>query len=326
MNTAGFKSSGDFMVATGRDSFLPQMTTALPHISVCICSYKRPQFLRRLLAALADQDTGGSFTYSIVVADNDELRSAEAVVNEFAAESRVAVTYCVEPQQNIALARNMAVAAASGDFVAFIDDDEIPIERWLLTLFVTCAEYDADGVLGPVKPYFDEKPPDWIVKGKFWDRPTYPTGLVIDGAKGRTGNVLLKKGLFAAAGTQPFRSHMRTGEDLDFFTRMISLDYKFIWCNEAAAFEIVPPARWRRGFMIRRALLRGSSRVLREDFGAMDIAKSVIAVPTYLVMLPFAQLIGHHRFMSIVVRLFDHLGKLLALYGCNLVQEPYVTD
>ena len=302
------------------------MTATLRHISVCICTYRRPQFLKKLLAALADQDTGGLFTYSIVVADNDEMKSAEAVVADFAARSLVPVQYCVEPQQNIALARNRAVASASGDFVAFIDDDEFPITEWLLTLFKARDEYDAHGVLGPVKPCFDEKPPNWIVKGKFWDRPTYPTGLVIDGAKGRTGNVLLKKELFAAAGVQPFRPQFRTGEDQEFFTRMIDLGYKFIWCNEAAAFETVPPLRWRRSFMIRRALLRGSTRVLRQDFGAIDIVKSVIAVPTYILILPFALLTGHHRFMSIVIKLFDHIGKLLALYHCHLVREPYVTD
>ena len=279
-----------------------------------------------LLAALADQDTGGLFTYSIVVADNDELKSAEAVVNEFSAKSQVAVTYCVEPQQNIALARNRAVASARGDFVAFIDDDEFPITKWLLALFKACDEYGAHGVLGPVKPYFDEKPPNWIVKGKFWDRPSYPTGLVIDGAKGRTGNVLLKKELFGAAGVQPFRPQFRSGEDQEFFTRMIALGYKFIWCNEASAFEIVPPVRWKRRFMIRRALLRGSTRVLRQDFGAIDIVKSLIAVPAYILILPFALLIGHHRFMSITIKLFDHIGKLLALYHCHPVREPYVTD
>jgi succinoglycan biosynthesis protein ExoM len=302
------------------------MTATLPNISVCICSYKRPQFLKRLLAALADQDTGGLFMYCIVVTDNDEVRSAEPVVNDFAAESQVAVNYCVEPQQNIALARNRAVASASGDFIAFIDDDEFPTKNWLLTLFKALHECDAHGVLGPVKPHFDEKPPDWIVKGKFWDRPSYPTGFVIDGTKGRTGNVLLKKELFAAAGAQPFRPQFRSGEDQDFFTRMIDLGYKFVWCNEAVAFEIVPPPRWRRGFMIRRALLRGSMAVFRHDFGAMEITKSLIAVPTYILILPFALLIGHHRFMSIAIKLFDHVGKLLALYRCQPVREPYVTD
>src|SRR5579864_121377 len=55
------------------------------HITVCICTYKRPQLLERLLRALGQQSTGGFFSYSIVVADNDRLKSAETVVSTFSA-------------------------------------------------------------------------------------------------------------------------------------------------------------------------------------------------------------------------------------------------
>src|SRR5262249_17311235 len=102
------------------------MVQQIPHISVCICTYKRTDLLPRLLVGLKDQETGGLFSYSVTVADNDGLRSAENVVNKFAAESAISVKYCVEPQQNISLARNTAVANSTGEFVAFIDDDEFP--------------------------------------------------------------------------------------------------------------------------------------------------------------------------------------------------------
>src|SRR5262245_6012049 len=128
------------------------------HISVCICTYKRPQLLKRLLDDLVTQDTNGLFTYSIVVADNDQLRSAEALVADFAAATPLPITYCVAPQQNISLARNMAIEHATGDFIAFIDDDEFPVKHWLLTLFNACHKYAVDGVLGPVKCHFEEKP------------------------------------------------------------------------------------------------------------------------------------------------------------------------
>src|SRR5262249_13059456 len=165
--------------------------------------------------------------------------------------------YCVEPQQNIALARNKAFENADGDFVAFIDDDEFPAKYWLLTLFNACNEYGVDGVLGPVNRHFDEEPPGWVMKGKFYERPTSPTGLVIDWRKGRTGNVLLKKRIFAAD-AQPFKPEFRQGEDQDFFRRMIDNGHVFIWCNEAVAYEVVPPIRWKRTFMLKRALLRGA--------------------------------------------------------------------
>src|ERR1700687_4509834 len=86
------------------------------HISVCVCTYKLPCLLRRVLDSLNSQQTNELFTYSIVVADNDRLRSAEAQVMEMAAVSAVPIRYCVEPQQNIALARNKAVENADGDY------------------------------------------------------------------------------------------------------------------------------------------------------------------------------------------------------------------
>src|SRR5437660_5557151 len=297
----------------------------MKHICVCICTYKRPQFLRRLLLELARQNTGCLFTYSIVVADNDELETARMEVLDFAARATIPVVYCVEPRQNIALTRNKAIENANGDFVAFIDDDEFPTKGWLLTLFKACNKYNVDGVLGPVRRHFDEEPPKWVVKGKFYERPTYTTGFVIDWRKGRTNNVLLKKRIFAA-GTQPFRPEFRTGEDQDFFRRMIEKGHVFIWCNEAVAYEAVPPIRWKRTFMLRRALLQGTDSVVHPSFGTIDIAKSVIAVPAYMGALPFALVLGHHRFMTLLVKLFDHLGKLLALLGINPIREPYVTE
>lgn len=300
------------------------MSNGVHHISVCVCTYKRPELLKRLLEELRGQDTGGLFTYSIVVVDNDHSRSAEAVVGDFTVSSGIPIKYCIEPRQNIALARNKAIDNVDGDLVAFIDDDEFPIKSWLLTLFEALNKYGVDGVLGPVKPHFEDQPPQWVVKGKFYDRPSYPTGFVIDWRKGRTGNVLLKRQLFSE-GMQPFNPQFRTGEDQDFFRRLIEKGHAFIWCHEAMAYEVVPAARWDCSFMVRRAILQGAVSMLHPTFGARDIAISMIAVPAWALALPFAFVLGHGRFMSPLVRLFHHIGRLLALLGINPVSEPYVT-
>jgi hypothetical protein len=107
---------------------------------------------------------------------------------------------------------------------------------------------------------------------------------------------------------------------------MINGGHVFIWCHEAMAYEVVPPIRWKRGFMLRRALLRGATAVVHPTFKGSDIVKSFVAVPAYTVALPFAFLLGHHRFMSLLIKLFDHLGKLLALVGINPVKAQYVTE
>jgi glycosyltransferase involved in cell wall biosynthesis len=300
------------------------MESQVKHIAICICTYRRPDLLKNLLEKLVDQDTGGLFDYSIVVCDNDQECSAKTTVGAFAKTSYIPVTYCVEPSQNIARARNRAIANAAADYVAFIDDDEFPIKEWLLTLFNAINHHGSDGVLGPVKPHFDDQTPTWVVKGRFYDRPNYPTGFVIDWPKGRTGNVLLKREILVPA--QLFRPEFRAGSDQDFFRRAIEAGYVFVWCAEAVAYEFVPPTRWKRSFMVRRALLRGATASLHPTAVAMGIIKSIIAVPLYAIALPFAQLAGHHRFMVLLVKLCDHLGKLLAFVGLNPVREQYITE
>jgi glycosyltransferase involved in cell wall biosynthesis len=297
----------------------------LPHISVCICTYNRPELLKSALEALGQQETGGLFTFSVVVVDNDEKESGRAVATAFAEASGIRLTYGVEPRQNIPLARNKAVANATGDFFAFLDDDECPIHEWLLTLFRARQKYGVDGVLGPVKPHFERKPPTWVLKSKLYERLSYPTGFVIDWRKGRTGNVLLKRELFAGA-KEPFRAQFRFGEDQDFFRRMIEKGYVFIWCDEAIAYESVPPVRCKRSFMWRRALLRGGSSLLHPSFGVQDVVKSLIAVPAYTALLPLSLLSGQGTFMTCSVKLLDHLGKLLALLGIHPLKDAYITN
>ena len=300
------------------------MNPEAPHISVCICTYKRPHLLERLLNKLGEQETRGAFTFSAVVADNDSAKSARRVVEAFQHSSGLPVCYCVEPRQNIALTRNKALENASGEFAAFIDDDEFPAVDWLLTLYQACETYRVDGAIGPVQRHFDEKPPVWIERGNFYERATYATGLIIDWSKGRTNNVLVRREIIPA-GEQAFRPEFRTGEDQDFFRRMIEAGHRFVWCNEAVVYEVVPPVRWKRSFMLRRALLQGSAAVLHPGFGARDVGRSLIAVPAYALLLPFTLLWRHDRFMAFSIKLCDHLGRILALLGINVITEPYVT-
>jgi glycosyltransferase involved in cell wall biosynthesis len=281
--------------------------------------------LKRLLETLQEQETDGLFTFSIVVADNDSQRSAESLVSSFAANSQITVKYCMQPQQNISLTRNRALECANGDLIAFIDDDEFAMKRWLLTLFTVLKQYDVDGVLGPVKPYFDEKAPKWVIKGKFYDRPSYKTGFVIDWTKGRTGNVLLKRSIFTGL-DQPFSPEFHRAGDQDFFRRMIAKGYTFIWCDEAVAFEVVPPSRWTRAFMLKRAFLRGTIGMQHPTTRVRRIIKAVIAVPVYLVALPFSIVLGQHTFMSLLIKTCNHLATLMTFVGIKPVRNQLLTD
>lgn len=295
----------------------------LPLISVCVCTYRRPDLLSRLLNDVVKLQTGGLFAYEIVVTDNDDAASGQATVESFAATTTVRVHYSVEPRKSISFARNRCIERAKGDYIAFIDDDEFPDSEWLLQHYQTLTRYKVAGVLGPVRPHFDNPPPAWLVKGRFCERPEHETGYVLPWRLTRTGNVLFDKKI--VEGIDPiFLPQFAAGSgDQDFFRRMMEKGYRFVWCNEAVAYEVVPPSRQTRQYMIERALLRGALSLKLappgDRFGV--VLKSIIALPAYLVMLPFLQIGGHHYFMKYFVKLCDHLSRLLAVFGINLMQH-----
>lgn len=292
-----------------------------PHVSVCICTYRRVVWLERLIRALQQQETGARFTYSIVVADNDLEESARETVEGLGASSRIPVTYCVEPEKNIALVRNRAIEAATGDWIAFLDDDEFPVEDWLLQMFRTATSLEVAGVLGPVRPHFEEGAPDWAKKCGLYDRPEHETGFVMSWPETRTGNVLFRRGILPV-GSPPFAEEFGTGgEDQDFFRRMMADGHRFVWCNEGVVFESVPPARWNKRIMMQRALLRGRNTLKHSGRSLPGLLKSSLAAVLYILALPVLALLGMHLFMRYLIKLCDHLGKLAAAVGINPVHE-----
>jgi len=291
------------------------------HVCVCVCTYKRPLLLKRLLKELSRQDTGNLFSFSIVVTDNDGDQSAKSVVAEFAGETSLDIEYCVEPRKSISFARNKSLENAKGEMIAFIDDDEFPPHDWLFNLLKAHDTYNAAGVFGPVRSHFDTEPPTWIVKGRFFERPEHETGFIMPWRECRTGNVLVERKILENIGPV-FRTEFGAGaSDIDLFRRLIEAGLKFIWCNEAVVYEVVSPNRWTRSFMIKRALLRGGISLLHPEGKWSCILKSMVAIPVYTLALPFLQIAGHHHFMNYLVRLCDHAGKLLALIGMNPVRE-----
>lgn len=299
------------------------MNGAVPHVTVLVCTFRRPAMLRRLLADIDRQRTDDRFTVSVIVVDNDRSESAKEACCTFRRNGRTPLEYFVEPEQNIALARNRAIESACGDLVALIDDDEIPRDDWLLSHYSTLVALDADGVLGPVNPRYElNPPPKWLVRAGFYERPQHETGTLLNWTQTRTGNCLLRRHVFNAPSNRFRPDFGMGGEDRELFRRLIGQGFRFHWCAEAAVEESVPAARCRRSFLMRRALLRGTI----PQFTYIDFVKSLAAVPLYTVGLPFSQLAGHHWFMLCLVKDCDHIGRLFAMLGVKLIKDKYVVE
>jgi len=244
-----------------------------PEINVCVATYKRPALLQKLLRSLSAQDTGGEFSFTVIVADNDAQRSAEAVVHEFNASGQQ-VIYAVEPEQNISLARNKSLSQATGDYIATIDDDISADPHWLLNLYRASTFYQADVVHGPVVPEFHPRTPAYVRESGVFTRPDPPTGAT-EGYILATGNSLFRRALIEGVAT-PFdpRFGRTGGEDAAFFHQLKKRGCRMIWCREARTFSFIPPRKTNWRWILQREFRVGNGHYRVFDQGPVDLQRS----------------------------------------------------
>jgi succinoglycan biosynthesis protein ExoM len=293
------------------------------HVVIGVCTYKRPDLLRRLLIELFKLHTEGLFSFSIVVVDNDSARSAIDTVADLSASSPVRVDYCCEPRQNIALARNAVVREAKGDYVAFIDDDEYPDTKWLFRLVQTALQTKASVVLGPVIADRTRGIPPWLEGSRLLERSRFPTGTrITSSSAGGTGNVMFASEMFTAD-PEPFnpRFGLTGGEDGELFQRILRDGRLIVWCDDAHVYEVVSPERLRRRYYLRRALLRGVSEARLGRPSTASLLKSTAAICIYSGIVAVLFILRRDYWMKYLVKCLDHLGKLTAAFGCELVSE-----
>jgi succinoglycan biosynthesis protein ExoM len=187
----------------------------------------------------------------IIVVDNDAEASALETVNELASSSLVPVIYLHEPRKGISFARNAILKASTADYLAFFDDDQIADRLWLVSLVATACTYAADVVFGPVISVLPEGAPDWIRRGRFFDRPRWKTGT--RRPTGGTGSVLIRKSMLDSAGRgfDPAFA-LSGGGDTEFFAYLASRGANMVWCDEAIATENVPAGRLNLRWLLRR--------------------------------------------------------------------------
>jgi succinoglycan biosynthesis protein ExoM len=299
----------------------------IDHISVCICTYHRNPMLERLLVGLAAQETSGAFDFSAVVVDNDPAGPARETVERLRAKLPLEIVFGIEPVRTIPAARNHALRLARGNYIAIIDDDEFPPSDWLLTLHRAVRLFKVDGVLGPVIPYFESRPPAWLVKGRFCERPVLRTGTLLDWNQTRTGNVLLAKDVFDVQGLSFDLKWQTSGSDRAFFKRAMAAGFRFVAVAEAPVYEIVPPERWTKSYYWKRALVHGynsyrNSRSERRGIStAAEALKSFAAVAAYAAALPVCACLGSHRLVRCLEGGGHHLSRLAAVFGIELVRK-----
>lgn len=163
--------------------------SATVQIDIGICTFRRPE-LAATLRSLAAVAVPPSATLRVIVADNDTTSSAKALVESLRPDLPFEITYVHCPASNISIARNACLDNATGEFLAFIDDDETASSGWLVRLLEEAQATGADAVLGPVRAHYAPSAPAWMRHGDF--HSTFPVWVKSEIRTGYTCNALLR--------------------------------------------------------------------------------------------------------------------------------------
>jgi succinoglycan biosynthesis protein ExoM len=304
---------------------------SLPHVFICVPTFRRPDGLRKLLTHLEQLTYSGMI--EIVVVDNDaEIGAGAAVVNEISPAFRFPLTCIIEPRRGQTYAYNRAFLTAcratpAPDYVAVLDDDEYPSPNWLAELTKVVRRYDADIVGGPVFPIFDA-PEHWLARSSLYEPARYKTGPVsmIYGA----GNMLLRRSMLEEYLDEPFDHAFAFtgGSDCDFFWRCRKDGRSFAWADDSHVFETTPRSRTTVGYLLRRKFRTGAeaTRIDRKLAGKIDgvvrrWCKALGLIGTGALTLPITALGGRGAMMRSLMWTARGAGRIAAEFG--FIYEEY---
>ena len=227
-------------------------------ISVIIPTFKRPEGLDRAARSILRQANPCGLLLELIVVDNDPAASACDAVRDLADTAPIPVRYVHAAEPGVANARNAGVSAATGEFIAFLDDDEEAPASWLCELVGEQRFHEADVVFGPVRARL----PDAIIDHRayyiqFFSREGPDESGVIEHYYG-CGNSLIRRAALPQR-EAPFSAERNDigGEDDLLFAEMERAGARFAWCAEAYVFEDPMLSRTRLGYTLRRAFAYG---------------------------------------------------------------------
>jgi GT2 family glycosyltransferase len=142
------------------------VTAPAESLSVVICAYttlRWPDICRSVESVLAQE---GPTPEVILVIDHcDELH--DLAYDRFSTDTRVTIRNNTETR-GLSGARNTGVGAASGDVIAFLDDDANAEPGWTLALMRHYADADVAGVGGYATPVWPSIRPSWMPEEFDW--------------------------------------------------------------------------------------------------------------------------------------------------------------
>jgi GT2 family glycosyltransferase len=233
-------------------------------ISVVIATYNRGTLLGECLRHLADQPFEADD--EVVVVDNGSTDDTSRVIEASRQRFNVRLRHMTESRPGKSHAVAAAVAAASGDVLAFTDDDVTVDPSWIASIRHIMRDSNAALVGGPVFPRWEASPPRWLrfetsVDTREYGRLAAPLGLLNYGPASielgpRTvlgANMAVRRAPINKVGgfarhLGKLRGTLLSGEDHELCQRVQAAGFRAMYCPELRVAHWVPVERMRASY------------------------------------------------------------------------------
>jgi glycosyltransferase involved in cell wall biosynthesis len=235
-------------------------------ISVVIPTYNRTEYLRKAIKSLIDQ-TLPMDQYEILVIDNCSVDNTRKVVCEEFKNVRN-LRYIYEPRLGLTYARNAGWQNATGEYIAYLDDDAVASRQWLekiLEVFET-VKPQPGCVGGKIEPIWEAPRPSWLSDSKLGDLAILNWSnkpVVLNKKQWVAGaNMSLpRKILEKVNGFQPgfgrASDKLFTGEDILLERKLAQMGYHCFYHPDILVWHHVPSSRLTKYWFIKRAYWQG---------------------------------------------------------------------
>lgn len=131
--------------------------------TVAICTYNGAKRIPQVLDKLRSQIDTENIAWEIIVIDNNSNDNTAEVVQEYQSNWNEVypLKYCFEVEQGLAIARQRVVEEAEGEFVGFLDDDNLATPNWVKNAYLFGKSYPQAGAYGSkIHGDFEIPPPE----------------------------------------------------------------------------------------------------------------------------------------------------------------------
>ena len=296
----------------------------MPTINICICTYQRPKLLTACLQSLKAITIPSGTEVTVMVIDNDQTGSAEAIVNGLIGTFPFDIYYHCEDKRGIPYARNRAVEEThrlGSDYLVFIDDDEWVEPIWLDELYTYCQSQGGNIVVsGGVISELPKGTPEYFYQ--LFNRVQKPTGTLLNSCA--TNNVLIPIYLTKNLGLRFDESQpLAGGTDIIFFCEAVKAGVIIKRCAEALVHESVPDNRATLKWLSKRKFRGGFTKTWRRQQSgrsSLSIIYSAgrkLIIELFLVGITF--LSGNTKKKNKYwLKACKHLGMLSGIFGLRV--------